>query len=422
MGDVVGQVTGGLMGDPAQNNYSGNYDYAQNQIQANTANQNKLAEQIGQQAQSGNSPADIMLQQAMNKNLQQQQSLIGSQRGINPGLAARQIANVGGNLNQQTVGQLAAQRAQEQINANQLQSGIYGNIGNEWTSNQSTAAGSSLSQNQTNEAARSGLMSGLSSVFSGGGLFGAEGGEVPNLKEMYKNAPRYEDGGMVAAMGPLSSFGQAQQSESPSYLGVNTQLQPSNMPAPSPSAGMLGANTNLMGATLPQATQGASQVTPAQPAPIQPDQSANAAISANFKKMGQAAAGPFGGGGDKSSGGGGGGGGGLGGMLGGMMGGMGGGGGGGGGGGIMSMLPMLAALLNKGGEVSPIDGTTYAALGKMVPGDAKVKGNSLKNDRVPAMLSPKEIILPRSVTMHPDAPEKAKKFVEAVLKKNRGKK
>lgn len=55
--------------------------------------------------------------------------------------------------------------------------------------------------------------------------------------------------------------------------------------------------------------------------------------------------------------------------------------------------------------------------GGRVPGQAMVTGDSLKNDTQPAMLSPKEIVLPRSITMAPDAPEKAKTFVEAILKK-----
>lgn len=60
--------------------------------------------------------------------------------------------------------------------------------------------------------------------------------------------------------------------------------------------------------------------------------------------------------------------------------------------------------------------------GGNVPGQAKVKGDSFKNDTVPAMLSPKEIVLPRHVTMSNDAPQKAAKFVAAVLAKKRMKK
>jgi len=72
----------------------------------------------------------------------------------------------------------------------------------------------------------------------------------------------------------------------------------------------------------------------------------------------------------------------------------------------------------KGG---PVSGTMLAAHGKQVPGKAAVKGNSLKNDTVPAMLSPGEIVIPRNVVNSKDAPDQAARFVAAVLAK-KGKK
>ena len=59
-----------------------------------------------------------------------------------------------------------------------------------------------------------------------------------------------------------------------------------------------------------------------------------------------------------------------------------------------------------------------AAEGNMVPGKAEVKGDSPKNDNVPAVLSPGEIVIPRSIALHKNAPELAKKFVADTLKKN----
>jgi hypothetical protein len=53
-------------------------------------------------------------------------------------------------------------------------------------------------------------------------------------------------------------------------------------------------------------------------------------------------------------------------------------------------------------------------VGGKVPGKAKVDGDSSKNDTVPAMLSPGEIVIPRSKVKDP---EKAKAFVEAILRK-----
>lgn len=54
-----------------------------------------------------------------------------------------------------------------------------------------------------------------------------------------------------------------------------------------------------------------------------------------------------------------------------------------------------------------------AARGGKVPGKAMVSGDSQENDVVPAMLSPGEIVIPRSKA---DDPEKAKEFIDHLLK------
>ena len=59
------------------------------------------------------------------------------------------------------------------------------------------------------------------------------------------------------------------------------------------------------------------------------------------------------------------------------------------------------------------------AHGGPIPGVAATSGDSEKNDRVPAMLSPGEIVLPRSVTMAKNAPEAAARFVAAQLNKSK---
>lgn len=63
-----------------------------------------------------------------------------------------------------------------------------------------------------------------------------------------------------------------------------------------------------------------------------------------------------------------------------------------------------------------LDGESYAHSHNKVPGHPQVAGDSQKNDTVPAMLSPGEIIVPRS---HANDPEKAAKFAAAVAAKNR---
>lgn len=61
-----------------------------------------------------------------------------------------------------------------------------------------------------------------------------------------------------------------------------------------------------------------------------------------------------------------------------------------------------------------------AAHGAMVPGKAAVSGDSPKNDTVPAMLSPGEVVIPRSIAQAEDAPEKAAEFVRAIRRSKGG--
>lgn len=56
----------------------------------------------------------------------------------------------------------------------------------------------------------------------------------------------------------------------------------------------------------------------------------------------------------------------------------------------------------------------YSEGGK-VPGKPVVGGDNPKNDVVPAMLSPGEIVIPRSILDHEHGPEMAKAFVEGIL-------
>lgn len=74
--------------------------------------------------------------------------------------------------------------------------------------------------------------------------------------------------------------------------------------------------------------------------------------------------------------------------------------------------------MSKGGA---INGEVLAAQGKMVPGKAEVKGDSIKNDKVPAILSPGEIVIPRSVMQSKDPVSSAAKFVQAIMAKQRSK-
>lgn len=68
----------------------------------------------------------------------------------------------------------------------------------------------------------------------------------------------------------------------------------------------------------------------------------------------------------------------------------------------------LLALASEGGKIP----FSQALLkGGSVPGQAQVKGNSEKNDTQPTLLSPGEVVLPRSVTQSPDMEKKAIAFL-----------
>lgn len=53
--------------------------------------------------------------------------------------------------------------------------------------------------------------------------------------------------------------------------------------------------------------------------------------------------------------------------------------------------------------------------GGQIPGHAMVAGDSQRNDTVPIMASPDEIMIPRSITQSPEAGELAKRFVQGIL-------
>ena len=67
-----------------------------------------------------------------------------------------------------------------------------------------------------------------------------------------------------------------------------------------------------------------------------------------------------------------------------------------------------------GAKVGSAIGGGGRSKGGEIKGRANFDGDTRSNDTVPALLSPGEIVLPRSVAQSEDAPEKAKKFVEAV--------
>lgn len=115
----------------AQQANAGNFDFSsalgqaqknalggQGAANATGAQQTALANALAAQA-SGQGPslAQMQLQQATEANKAGAAGAIASQRGLNPALAARQIANQQANIGQQAAGQSAMTRLQEQLGA-----------------------------------------------------------------------------------------------------------------------------------------------------------------------------------------------------------------------------------------------------------------------------------------------------------------
>lgn len=67
------------------------------------------------------------------------------------------------------------------------------------------------------------------------------------------------------------------------------------------------------------------------------------------------------------------------------------------------------------GRSLPSTGVLNAQAGALVPGQAMVHGDNLNNDIQPIMASPDEAVIPRSIMLKPDAPERAKEFVKGLL-------
>jgi len=454
----------------AQQNGIGNQSAVFKQQQA-------LANQLQDAANGGGpNPALAQLNQTTGQNVANQAALMAGQRGAgqNAGLLARQAAMQGSNAQQQAVGQAATMAAQQQIAARQAlqqQQGMMGNLATSQVGQQANAINAQNQFAQGNQAAmlnsvaaannaRVSMQSSMNAANSAvqqqtaqqqGGLFGgliggigaafglAHGGEVPG----------YDDGGLVnsrpdtdivaftappsnvspatapAPSGPKSKVGQAMKSMGSSMqpsasagqgtyqggqaagkaLGQGVKAlfgalsggdsvsgshdpgQPANLGvegvSPTAKGFDLGVNTNLSDSAPAQAAPafslGADTGSLASSLSDLPAFDDGGEVEVQPIAQAQVPVVPAG----KS-----------------------GGGGGDAMGAIMKMLPMLLAASN----------------GKLVPGKAKAKGDSTKNDTVPAMLSPGEIVLPRSVTQAKDAPEKAAKFVAEVLAKKRRKK
>lgn len=323
-----------------QAQFASQIQQSQNNFAALQSRQAQLANALQAQANGqGPNPGQAMLNQATDRNIQQNAGMISSQKGINPALAARLSGENAANMSQQAAGQGAIMGAQQQLGAQAQLGNLYSNATNQNLNNVSTSGGltnqaalgvqginaSVAGQNAAaNQATTAGLMNGAGSAAMMAAL--AHGGIVPHMAS----------GGVAPTQFMSSDASQAIANQMAQQAGIHT------MPT--------GMNIRF---AVPQKT-------------LSLDSMPGTAMA----------------------------------------------------GGPMDSLG-LPGSSEVGGAVGPA--ALVANSGAVVPGKAKVSGDSASNDTVPAMLSPGEAVIPRSVMDAPNAAEKAKEFIEH-LKKQKNKK
>lgn len=405
---------------------TGAYDQSQQALQQQQAFLQALQAQNGIQNQSsvfnqmqgvengtGPNPAQAMLSQATGNNIASTAALIAGQRGAsaNPALIARQAAMQGANLNQQAAGQGASMQAQQSLAA----LGQLGGMANQQVANQAAAT---QGYNQAAQSEQQNLLNAIqgqnnANVSMQGNLNSANAGvseslipvQNKNIGTLTKALPMV--GSMMAHGGEVKKMadgGDVMPSSSgpQSFVGQHFALFGS-----APSSMSSAAGPQIQGAPQPGVVaepQDSSGGKPSMPG------GGGQSVGGNPLSGGMPT--DLFGGADAS---------GV--MAGGPMDAIGGGAGAAAGGaeagGLMAEAAPLVMLANKGGAIpkKPVNGEKLAAKGKEVPGKAKVKGDSLKNDIVDAKLSPGEIVIPRSIAQGPNAPAQAAAFVQAILAK-----
>ncbi len=405
-----------------------------------------LSQQLAQQSQGqGPNPAQAQLAQATGANVANQAALMAGQRGAsnNVGLMARQAAQQGAGVQQQAAGQAATLGAQQQLAAQQAQmqlaaqqAGQATGSANSATSGQqgeqqilqnaNSAANTANVQMQSNindnnarvaaanASGNKGMMGGIMGAVSslapialgaltgggslaagalmgGGGLGSLMGGAVPGLEQTQSDS---------FYGSPATEAAYNQQQATAQDINAN---DPYLQAAMNPQAGSrTGAVPQMAKGGEVQHYDGGGQVAPPDPQKAK-DMAAGASKGGSLSDMWDGITNP------KWA-----------------------------NGGQVGAMPqsLVSSYFDDNSSKAPAPmptamaqgGMTCAHCGGLMESGGKVaaknpkqkavkKGNSYDNDKVPAMLSQGEIVLPRSVTQSSDPVSNAAKFVQATLAK-----
>lgn len=321
---------------------------------------------LAQSRGEGPNPAQQQFMQNVNQNIRQQAGALASQRGINPALAGRMAAQMGAEANQNAAGQAALLQAQQQLAAQQQLGQNYGQMGQNLLGQGSTFNTAGNLYGGAGALANS--MAGTGVGYYGQNVQGQ--GAQNNAITTGTLGTNQINAGVAA--GNADRFMQGQKMLSDQAISRSSNNSAMNR-------GLLGGAMQGIGGLATQAGlgtafgklfKGGSGDTT--------DNTGDAAGNAGD------AAGNAGDAASEAS----------------------------------NIIPEY-----HGGQIPDKKALSLAdALmqqGGKVPGKAKVKGDNPKNDTVPTVLSPNEIVLPRSVAMSDDAPQKAAEFV-ARLKGKKG--
>lgn len=439
-----------------------------------------FANQLQDQANgNGPNPALAQLNQTTGQNIASQASLAGSQRGAgaNVGLMSRNIGQQGAATQQQAASQAAIMKAQQQLAAQQAlqqqqgmmagvagqqigaQQGAITGMGNIANAQQQNVLGMQSDTNKVNSQialanakSQAGLVGGILGSFGSGVQSMADGGQVKQQPQLEYKAPQ-----QVLQQQPVApqmqqpnqpqsrtarimgGYEEAQRSDNPMQQGLSKALKPaadyikqgasnlydavmSGSAQPPPLLDSLAVE----GAETAEAAGTAASAAAAEEAAAAASTAAatEAASAAAAEEGGSAAILALAKGGslqlgeqtdlekdyqDPTT---------ISGTLSSIMSNL------AQGGNVKAMISPGEIVLNRKEAASPKKAALHAALkekyGKKVPGKAKVKGDSLKNDTVKANLEEGGIVVPRS---HSNSPEAAARFAYACAMKNqKGKK
>lgn len=414
----------GTNGAQIASNYAMGQDALQNQMnlvstltpQATSAvaAQNVLSGQYANQA-AGQGPnvAQDVLHQATGANVANQAALMAGQRGAssNPGLMARQAAQVGAGVQQQAAGQAATTQAQQQIAAQQAQAQLANNqIGQ--TQNATTAdtqatqgeqsilQGANTANNNINgQLAQTTMQGSQAALGSAAGMIGpaamsllAHGGEVHGHKKldfihkMAKMGLEHFDGGGLAVPQVQSQVAQ------PIPFAPIQQVQGGFSEGPNKGAEAL-ANIGKQDHKPKPAAPAQMSMIETQPVAVGP------AGSTDLSDLGTKAMAAHGGVMEKNWG-----------HVANFL----------AGGGKVPAMVSPGEVYLRPDQVQDVvkGGANPLAIGEKIPGKAKVKGDSYKNDFVKKDLEAGGVVVDRENVMNP---KKAAKFVQkSVAKKKAG--